>query len=41
MLQELHVSGDWVRELKRTVAAEAARGGLPPELSVTYTLGAS
>jgi hypothetical protein len=31
---------DSVRELKRAVAAETAKGGLPPELSMPYTLRA-
>jgi hypothetical protein len=41
VLQASDVSDGSVRELKRAVAAETVRGGLPPELSVTYTLRAS
>jgi hypothetical protein len=45
VLRALRVSDVSARELKRAeaadVAAETARGGLPPELSVTYILGES
>jgi hypothetical protein len=41
VLKASNVSDDSVRELKRAVAAEKARGGLPPQLSVTYTLRTS
>ena len=41
VLEASDVSDGSVQELKRAVAAETARGGLPPELSVTYTLRAS
>ena len=41
VLRAMRVSDVSVRELKRAVAAETARGGLPPELSVTYTFGES
>jgi hypothetical protein len=40
VLQASHVSDDSMRELERAVVAEKVRGGLPPELSVTFTLGA-
>ena len=33
------VGHDSMRELQRAVAAETARGGLPPKPSMTYTLG--
>jgi hypothetical protein len=41
VLQAPHASDGSMRELKRAVAVETARGGLPPELSVICTLGAS
>jgi hypothetical protein len=41
VLKASNVSDDSVRELKCAVAAEKARGGLPPQLSVTYTLRTS
>lgn len=38
VLSARRVSDNSVRELKRAVAAETAKGGLPPELSVRWTL---
>ena len=38
VLRAVHVGDVSVRELERAVAVEKAKGGLPPELSVTYTL---
>ena len=39
VLSAYHVGHDSVRELEYAVAAETAKGGLPPKLSITYTLG--
>jgi hypothetical protein len=39
VLQALDVDDHSARELERAVAAETARGGLPPGLSVTFPLG--
>jgi hypothetical protein len=39
VLWAYHVGHDSMRELQRVVAAETTRGGLPPELTTTYTLG--
>jgi hypothetical protein len=41
VLEASGVSEDSVRELERAVAAEMARGALPPDLSVAYTLRAT
>ena len=41
VLEASGVSEDSVRELERAVAAEMVWGGLPPELSVAYTLRAT